>query len=99
MLEVMGSTNAIVVTQEPTTNGEIDSVERLFIGDDSTSVGTLFTNNQSTPTRHNSNASTRNTSTTMTMEDVERNMHMLSSDMAVIKSMMQKLVNSHSQSR
>jgi hypothetical protein len=97
ILEIMGTAYEQTAIPPSNNNPEIDRVERLFMGDDSTSVGTLFTNNQSTPTRHNSNFSTRSTSTTMTMEDVERNMNTLSSDMAFIKTMMQKLVKAQTE--
>jgi hypothetical protein len=91
ILEVMG-TNCVDTTNQTSTT-EIDRVERLFTGDDSTSVGTLFTNNQSNPTKQTSTVSMKSSCTTMTMEDVERNMNALTSDMAYIKTMMQHLVN------
>jgi hypothetical protein len=87
----MGTNDPNLLDNNVTT--DIDRVERLFVGDDSTSVGTLFTNNQQTPTKQHSTNSTRSHSTTMTMEDVERNMNALSSDMAYIKTMMQRLVS------
>jgi hypothetical protein len=85
-------TNYVDTTSQTSTT-EIDHVERIFTGDDSTSVGTLFTNNQRTPTKQTSTVSMKSIKTTMTMEDVEHKMNALKSDMAYIKTMMQHLVN------
>jgi hypothetical protein len=83
ILEVMG---VDLVSNNNTTGieaNEEERVERLFTGEDSTSIGTLFTNDQKNDNvaqrhtaNHSSNLSTNNrsVSTSLTSEEVEKKM-------------------------
>jgi hypothetical protein len=79
---------------------EIDRVERLFTGDDSTSVGTLFTNNQNiNPTEKQDNITSHETSATKSgftsnlTSDADSNMARISNELVTVKIMMQQILN------
>jgi hypothetical protein len=86
---------------------EISRVERLFTGEDSTSVGTLFTHDQQTPqnilritpkpsSTITPSSVTRSVSTTLTIEDVEREMSNMSSELATIKTLITAVLEQQS---
>jgi hypothetical protein len=100
-LDAIGGGTVLPTTQpHDIDTREISRVERLFTGEDSTSVGTLFTqeyqltktSSQSkqiiTPTNNSISATKSVSSTTTTIEDVERQMTAMSSEMETIKTML-----------
>jgi hypothetical protein len=106
MLEVMGiePNNNNTTTIQATEGTEIQRVERLFVGEDSASIGTLFTNDpnqhhtQSNPSySHNQSSQTRSVSTTITMEDVEKKLNGFSSELDEIKNMMKTIIQNTTQ--
>jgi hypothetical protein len=93
---VGGTTNARLIADHDTR--EITRVERLFTGEDSTSVGTLFTHenpstkatiqiNQTTMQTHNISSAAKSVSTSMTTEEVERKILTMSTELETIKTM------------
>jgi hypothetical protein len=99
LLEVMGVHNDNRAINSSTI--EIDRVERLFTGDDSTSVGTLFTNNQKpssndkqngTMTRNNSTY-TKSGSTSILTGNSDSNIERISNEIITVKTMMQQILD------
>jgi hypothetical protein len=81
---------------------DIERVERLFVGEDSTSVGSLFTQAAGTTpqietpthtiiTPNNISTSTKSVGTTLTIEDVDRRMNLMTNELTQIKDMLQQL--------
>jgi hypothetical protein len=100
MLEVMGIDEAVIQHLPQ----DIERVERLFVGEDSTSVGSIFTQNvgtniqtnnlnQTIITPNNTSTTTRSVCTTLTIEDVDKRMTVMSTELAQIKSMLHELSN------
>jgi hypothetical protein len=96
MLVILGITE----TDTRTHTKDIDRVERLFTGDDVTSVGSLFTQDSNTKqaeqvqneaSQHSITTPMRSVCTTLTKEDVEKELLSMSSEIATIKDMLQIL--------
>jgi hypothetical protein len=90
---------------------EIERVERLFAGDESTSVGTLLTqevnhnskkgaeHKHATLPAQNSSVHARSVSTTLTSEEAEKKMNIMSSDIASLKAMIQEMMKQQQQAK
>jgi hypothetical protein len=96
MLEIMG----IKETVNQQSTGEIERVERLFTGDEGTSVGSLFTQDanpkQAIKLREdnvlqNITTPTRSVCTTLTIEEVDQKLNNMSTEIATIKDMIKAL--------
>jgi hypothetical protein len=98
LIEVLG----IEEVSKPVQVDEIGRVERLFSGEDATSVGSLFTQaqniNQSKDVEstlkaqsNNISMSNKSVSTTLTIEEVDKRMTTMTSELEQIKQMLQKL--------
>jgi hypothetical protein len=107
MLQVMG---IATIQDRPniTINAEVERVERLFSGDDDTSIGTLFTTNQTSntfqkgsgkDTRSTSSPNTKSGTTTLTNEQLEQNMKTFSTELAELKILMTKMITNQNISR
>ena len=105
MIEALG----IVIDDQqrtiPTTQAH-EKVQKLFLGDDNTSVGTLFTTAQNESlisTNHTfqrqitpSTTTARSQGTTLTIEEVDSKLTLLSSDMQKIHQLLYSLLNAKS---
>jgi hypothetical protein len=79
-------------TRNNTSTVEIDRVERLFTGDDTTSVGTLFTNNQNIHLGENHNKTssheisvTKSVLTSNLTSNADSNMARISDELLTVK--------------
>jgi hypothetical protein len=100
MLEVMG-----IETVKQNTTVETERVQRLFAGEEATSVGSLFTqpaaelnaqnfnSNQNVITPNNVSISAKSVCTTLTIEDVDKKVDNMSTEIAQIKDMLKILTN------
>ena len=96
MLEIMGIDEQ--VTNYPKTH-EHERVQRLFSGEEHSSVGTLFTKDQNkdmhTPTFNRGmtpSTTTRSQTTSLTIEEVDIKLNILSNDMKTIHNLLQTLL-------
>jgi hypothetical protein len=96
MLDNIEQNNYVIHTLTP--NNE--RVQRLFSGDEATSVGSLFTTHEgknSTSTTHRSTTSYTNTlrsqSTTLTLEEVDSKLNTLSKDMQNLQNLIHTFIN------
>jgi hypothetical protein len=101
ILEVLGIDLVSNNNTKGSEENEEQRVERLFTGEDSTSIGTLFTNNQKNDNvtqqysaNHSSNMSNNNrsVSTSLTSEEVEKKMGEFSQELSEIKNLMHQLL-------
>jgi hypothetical protein len=101
MIEALG----ILEDQAPlVTTQAHEKVQQLFLGDDNTSVGTLFTTIQNNAQSDNmttynrtitpSTTTTRSQGTTLTIEEVDSKLNSLSSDMQKLHSLIYSLIDS-----
>jgi hypothetical protein len=81
-------------------NVEMDRVERLFTGDDSTSVGTLFTANHRTIgpekqdiSNNNNSTNTKSGSTSQLTSHSDININRISNEIISVKTMMQQILD------
>ena len=90
----------------PTTK-EHEKVQQLFLGDDNTSVGTLFTNvnndsilggNQQRQIITPSSNTVRSQGTTLTIEEVDNKLNSLTSDMQKLHQLIYTLIDNHNTS-
>jgi hypothetical protein len=108
LLDAIGGGNINPSGSQDINTTEISRVERLFTGEDSTSVGTLFTNeHQQTKTTvqpnqlithgNNQSSATKSISTTMTAEEVEQKITIMSTELETIKTMLREVLQQQRQ--
>jgi hypothetical protein len=98
LLEIIGIENTV----QKSSALDIDRVERLFVGEENTSVGSLFTQqmavadndgtaNNTINTPALNSQSNKSVCTTITVEEMDKRMNIMSSELSQIKDMLQEL--------